>query len=82
MERCLGTTPSTGSVVMRDITVHEMTPESPESLKGCNSVNTCLNGASEASIGIYTKSRCQWSGCLIKKKLGQGRYAHLNSQGP
>ena len=23
-------------------------------------MNTCLNGASEESIGIYTKTRCQW----------------------
>ena len=31
---------------------------------GRNLVNTCPNGASEESIGIYAKSRCQWSGRL------------------
>ena len=64
---CLGAASDTGSVVVRDNTVQRLTPGSPESLEGCNSVNTCLNGASEESIGIYPKSRCQWSGRLIKK---------------
>ena len=41
---------------------------SPESLKGRNIVNICPNGASEEFIGICEKSRCQWSGRLIKKK--------------
>ena len=30
-------------------------------------MNTCPNEASEESINIYAKSRCQWSGCSIKK---------------
>ena len=55
----LGTAPITGSVVVRDNTVQGVTPRSPESLEGRNSVNTCVNGASEESIGIYAKSRCQ-----------------------
>ena len=67
---------------MKDNIVQGMMPGSPESLEGRNSVNTCLNGASEESIDIYAKSKCQWSGCSIKTKLGQGRYGHLNPQGP
>ena len=42
---------------MRDNTVQGVTPSSPESLEGHNLVNTCPNGASEESIGIYAKSR-------------------------
>ena len=57
--RCLGTMPNTGSVVVRDGTVQRVTPGSPESLEGRNSVNTCWNGASEESIGVYAKIRCQ-----------------------
>ena len=59
-------------------TVQGVTLGSPESLEGFNSMNNCPNGASEESIGIYTKSRCQWSSCLIKTKFGQGRYGRLN----
>ena len=33
-----------------------------------------LGGASEESIGIYTKGRCQWSGCLIHLELEPRRY--------
>ena len=73
MERCLGTVSSTGSVVVRDSTVQGVMPESLESLGGRNLVNICQNGARKESVGIYTKSRCQWSSCLIKTKLGQGR---------
>ena len=51
---------------MRDSTPQGVTPGSPDSLEGRNSVCTCLNGASEESIGIYAKSRCQWSGCSIE----------------
>ena len=47
---------------MRDNTVQGVMPGSPKSLEGRNSINTSLNGASEESIGIYAKSRCQWSG--------------------
>ena len=55
---------------------------SPESLKGRNLVNTSPNGASKESIGIYAKSRCQWSGSSIKIELGPGRYGRLNPKEP
>ena len=57
MWQCLGTAPSSGSAMVRDIIVQGMMPGSPESLERRNSLNTCLNGASEVSIGIYAKSR-------------------------
>ena len=57
--------PSSVSAVMRDNTPQGVMPGSPDSLEGRNSVKTCLNGASEESIGIYAKSRCQWSGRAI-----------------
>ena len=82
MGRCLGVAPNIGSAVVRDNTVQGVTPESPKSLEGRNSVNTCPNGAFEESIGIYSKRRCQWSGRLIKIELGQRRYGSLNPQGP
>ena len=82
MGRCLGAAPNTGSAVVSDNTVLGVTPGSPESLEGHNSVNTSPTGASEESIGIYSKIKCQWNGCLIKTKLGQGRYGRLNPQGP
>ena len=82
MGRCLRAAPNTGSVVVRDNTIQGVTPGSPDSLEGRNSVNTCPNGASEQSIGIYSKSTCQWSGRLIKKEFGQGGYGRLNPQGP
>ena len=44
--------------------------ESPDSLEGRNSVNTCSIGASEESIGIYSKSKCQWSGCSTDLEPG------------
>ena len=69
MGRCLRTAPNTGSVVVRDSTVQGVMPRSPEFLKGRNLVYICPNGASEESIGIYAKSRCQWSDCLIKKNF-------------
>ena len=62
--------PNFVSAVVRDNTSHEVTPKSSDSLEGCNSVNTCLNGASEESIGIYAKSRCQWSGRSIDLEPG------------
>ena len=68
----LGTSHSTESAVVRDNIVQGVMPESPESLKGHNSVNTCSNGASEESIDIYSKNRCQWTGCLIKKSSTKG----------
>ena len=75
MGRCLGAAPNTRSALVRDNTVQGVTPGSPKSLEGCNSLNTCPNGASEESISIYSKSRCQWSGRLIKKSLNQGDMA-------
>ena len=59
MGHSLGAAPNIGSVVVRDNVVQRVTPGSPESLEGRNSVNNCPNGASEESIGIYSKSRCQ-----------------------
>ena len=53
------------SVVVRDSTAQGVTPRSPEAWEGCNLVNTCPNGASEESIGIYANSRCQWSSGLM-----------------
>ena len=44
-------------------------PGSPKSLERRNSPNAYPNGASEESIGIYTKSKCQWTSCLMKKNL-------------
>ena len=45
-------------------------PKSLEAWEERNPMNTCSNGANEESIGIYAKSRCQWSGRLID--LGSG----------
>ena len=67
MGPCLGTAPSIESVVARDSTVQGVMPRSSKSLEGHNSLNTCSNEASEESIRIYTKIKCQWSGCAIKK---------------
>ena len=78
MGRFLGTAPSIGSAVVRDNIVQRVMLGSPESLEGHNSMNICLNGASEESIGIHAKNRCKWTGCLIKIKLGLGRYGRLN----
>ena len=61
MGRYLGTAPSCVSAVVRDSTPQGVTPGSPDSLEGRNSMTTSSNGASEESIGIYAKSRCQWS---------------------
>ena len=67
---------------MRDSTPEGVTPRSPNSLEGRNSVNTCLNEASEESIGIYAKSRYQWSGCSIRLEPKPQSYGHLKPQGP
>ena len=77
MGRCLGTAPSSVSAVVRDSTPQGVTPGSPDSLEGRNSVNTCSNGAREESIGTYAKSRCQWSGCLIELEAGPQSYGRL-----
>ena len=58
MEHCLRTAPSFVSVVVKDNTAQVVRPGSPKSWEGRNSINTCANGASEESIGIYAKSRC------------------------
>ena len=65
MRRCLRTAPNSVSAVVRDSIAQGVTPGSPDSLEGRNSVNTCSNGVSEESIGIYAKSKCQWSGRSI-----------------
>ena len=59
-----------------------VTPGNPDSLEGHNSIDTCSNGASEESIGIYAKSRCQWSGRLIDLEPGPQSYDRLKPQGP
>ena len=82
MGRCLGTAPSSVSVVMRDSTPQGVTPGNPNSLEGRNSVNTCSNGASEESIGIYAKSRYQWSGRSTDLEPGPQSYDRLKPQGP
>ena len=82
MGRCLGTAPSCVSAVVRDSTPQRVTPRSPDSLERRNSANTCSNGASEESIGIYEKSRCQWSGRLIELEPGPQSYGRLKPQGP
>ena len=82
MGRCLGTAPSCVSDVVRDSTPQGMTPGSPDSLERRNSANTCSNAASEESIGIYKKSRCQWSGRLIELEPGPQSYGRLKPQGP
>ena len=53
---------------MKDNIAQGVMPRSPEAWERRNSVSTCLNGASEKSINIYAKSRCQWSGRLIHLK--------------
>ena len=45
MGRCLGTAPICVSAVVRDSTPQGVTPGSPDSLEGRNSVDTCSNGA-------------------------------------
>ena len=65
-----------------DSTPQGVMPGSPDSLEGRNSVTTCSNGASEESIGIYAKSRCQWSGRSTDLKPGPQSYGRLKPQGP
>ena len=48
--------PSFVSVVVRDNTAHGVMPGSSKAWEGCNSRNTCPNGASEESIGIYCRA--------------------------
>ena len=82
MGHCMGTTSSFVSVVVRDIIVQGVMSRSPEAWEGRNSVNTFLNGASKESIGIYAKSRCQWSGRFIDFELGPQKYGCLKLQRP
>ena len=82
MGRCLGTVPSYVSAVVRNSTPQGVTPGSPDSLVGRYSVSTCSNGASEESIGIYAKSRCQWSGRSIDLEPRPQSYGRLKPQGP
>ena len=82
MERCLGTAPSSVSAVVRDITPQGVTPGSPDSLEGSNSVTTCSNEASDEPIGIYAKSRCQWSVRLIDLEPRPQSYGRLKPQSP
>ena len=82
MGRCLGTVPSSVSAVVMDSTPQGVTPESTYSLVGRNSANPCSNGASEEPIGIYAKSRCQWTGCLTDLEPGPQSYGRLKPQGP
>ena len=76
------TAPTFVTAVVRDHTTQGVTPGSLDAWEGRSLVNTCLNGASEQSIGIYAKNRCQWSGRLIHLELGPHRYGHLKPQGP
>ena len=55
---------------MKNNTAQGVMLGSPEAWEGHNSVNACPNGASEVSIDIYAKSRCQWSGSLIDLEPG------------
>ena len=82
MGHCLGIVPSSVSVVVRDSTAHGVTPRSPEAWEEHNSVYTCPNGASEESINIYAKSRCQWSGHSIDLEPKPRNYGHLKPQEP
>ena len=82
MERCLGTAPSSVSVLVRDSTPQGVTPGSPDSLEGRNSVTTCSNGKRQESMGIYANSRCQWSGRSIELEPGPQSYGRLKPQGP
>ena len=82
MGRCLGTAPSSVNAVVRDSTPQGVTPGSPDSLEGHNSVDTCSNGASDEPIGIYAKSRCQWSGRSSDLEPESQSYGRLKPQGP
>ena len=77
----LRTAPSSVSAMVRDSTAQGVTPGSSEAWEGRNSVNTCPNEASEESIDINAKSRCQWNGCLIDLELGPRRHGNLKPQG-
>ena len=65
-----------------DSTAQGVMPRSSAAWEGRNSMNTCSNMTSEESIGIYAKSKCQWSGRLIDLESEPQRYGHLKPQGP
>ena len=67
---------------MKDSTAQGVRPGSLEAWEGLNLVITCPKGASEESIGIYAKSRCQCSGRLIDLEFKPQRYGRLELQGP
>ena len=74
--------PSSVSVVVRDNIAQGVTLEGLEAWKRRYSVNTCSNGASEESIGIYAKSKCQWNDHSIQLEPRPQRYGCLKPQGP
>ena len=82
MGRCLGIAFSSVSAVMKDITAQGVKPRSPKALEERNSVNMYSNRASDESISIYPKNRCQWNGCLIDLELEPQRYGRLEPQRP
>ena len=82
MGHCLETAANFVSVVVRDNIAQGVMPGSPKAWEGHNSVSFCPIGASEESIGIYAKSRCQWSSCLIDLESRPQRYGHLKLRGP
>ena len=65
---------------MRDNTPQGVIPRSPEAWEGHNLGNIDPNGASEESIGIYAKSRCQWSGCSTDLEPALRSYGRLKPQ--
>ena len=67
---------------MIDSIAQRVTPGSLEAWEWRNSVNNCSNGASEESVGIYAKSRCQWTSRSIDLELGPRSYDRLKPQGP
>ena len=74
--------PSSVSAVVRDNIAQVVMPGSPEAWERRNLVSTCSNGASEESIGIYAKNRCQCSGCLIHLEPRPQSHGRLKPQGP
>jgi hypothetical protein len=46
-----------------------------------NFLDTCVNGTSEVSIGIYVKCRLRYSGWLLDSETPHGSYGGLKLQG-
>ena len=82
MGRCLKTAPNSMSAMVRDSTPYGVTPRSPDSFEGRNSINTCSNGASAEFISIYAKSRCQWNSRLTNLEPKPISYGRLKLQEP